>query len=228
MLPGLRRPREAPCPRGARAPRRRRSRPSRPIRQARARERADRVSPADHGEASSFAATASATARVPSANAAPFEDAHGAVPEDRLRARDLAGETRPRLGADVEREPGVGISSVRRLAFRRSRRTRSPRDDVDRQLDVELERVLARAAARPSCRRSARCRHARRGSGARRACRRPWRRRRSARTELDVAEQPAELIELLLEQQPRVRRQQCATASVDACARCAEPNASLT
>ena len=45
---------------------------------------------------------------------------------------------------------------------------------------------------------------------------------------LDLAEQPAELLELALEQQARVRAAAGARrASVDACARCAEPNASF-
>ena len=43
---------------------------------------------------------------------------------------------------------------------------------------------------------------------------------------LDVTEQPAEMLELAEQQQSGVRRQQPRDASVELCARCAEPNAS--
>ncbi len=45
---------------------------------------------------------------------------------------------------------------------------------------------------------------------------------------LDLAEQAPEVLELRLEQQARIGGQQLRDASVDECARCAEPNASLT
>ena len=46
---------------------------------------------------------------------------------------------------------------------------------------------------------------------------------------LGILERGAEILELLLHQQPATAGlRKCATPSVDACARCAEPNASFT
>ena len=118
--------RAAPCPRAARGSRRRPSRPTRRGRRGRARSarapsrrrRRPRTRPA-------FAATASATAFVPSANARPLEDAHRAVPEDRARLRDPLGEARRASRARCRaRASRPGARRPRRRATRRPPRTR--------------------------------------------------------------------------------------------------------
>ena len=69
-------------------------------------------SPPPTTEYASALATASATARVPAANALPLEHAHRAVPEDRFRASRTIAAYASRARADVEPQPAVGDPST--------------------------------------------------------------------------------------------------------------------
>ena len=126
------------------------------------------------------------------------------APRDRLR------ELLARLRADVEPEPALGHARrTGTICVSASAANDGRRDDVDRQQHRRTRTGSRRGPPRPSCRRSAPVGAASRGSGARRSCRRPWRRpTTSDERPLDLAEQRAEVLELALEQQAGVRRQQ--------------------
>ncbi len=136
--------------------------------------------------------------------ARPLEDAHRAVPEHGLRVGDRARERLARLGADVEPEP-----AVRELVVGNDLRLRvlgelGRGDDVCRQLDLERERVLdahllghLAADQHPVGLAAEVLEHPQLVvdlGAAGDEHERP----------LDLAEQLAELLELALEQQPRV------------------------
>src|ERR1051325_5996204 len=72
----------------------------------------------------------------------PLEDAHRAVPEDRLCAGDLGGEGLTRLGPDVEAEPAVRERVVGNDLGLGVRLEGGRGHDVPRQLDLEAERVV--------------------------------------------------------------------------------------
>ena len=199
----------APCPRAARGSRRRRSRPRRP-RSARPSSLSARTesAPPTTENASWFAATACGDRLRPAGEARPLEDAHRPVPEDRARLLDALDEARPRLRADVEAEPAV--AEARRTHRRASRRRRElgRADDVDRQLDLEVERVLVAqllghlAADQHRVGPTAEvAQHAELVLDLRPAGDEHER-------ALDLAEQPAEVLELGQEQQAGVGRQQ--------------------
>ena len=140
--------------------------------------------------------------------ARPLEDAHRPVPEDRARARELLGEARARLGPDVEAEPAVGqivVAADARLGVGGELRGA---DDVARQLDREIERapvpqLLGHLPADehgvgPAAEVA---QHAELVLDLRAAGDEDER-------PLDVAEQPAEMLELVEQEQPGVRGQQ--------------------
>ena len=156
----------------------------------------------------------------------------------RPSARSRRSSAHPR---SARRSASASRARCRARASRRAaRRTRRRRDcgvprelrgghDVDRQLDLEVERDSRPAAPRPSCRRSARCRPGRRGC--------------SSTPSLSSTFAPPEMStngrstspsrrprcsSSARSSRPAYAGSRCATASVEACARCAEPNASLT
>ena len=129
------------------------------------------------------AATASADRLRPVGEAGPLEDPHRPVPEHRARLADPLGEDRARLRSDVQPEPALGKSidldntrsrhHDRRLAAATTSTGRSTSPDAS---SSERKALRARVPL-PSCRRRGARRQAPPAAGARRSCRRPWRRR---------------------------------------------------
>src|SRR4029450_13743507 len=138
----------------------------------------------------------------------PLEDSHRAVPEDGPRFGNRARERLARLRADVEPEPAVRQLVVGHDLRLGVLRALGRRDDVRRQLDLERERVLVAHLLRHL----APDQHAVGLAAA--ALEHPELvlDLRAARDEderaLDLAEQLAQLLELALEQEPRVSRKE--------------------
>ena len=147
LPPGSPPRRAAPCPRAARARRRRRSRPSRSGRRGRASSSARTESPPPTTVYASASAIGLGDRLRALGEARPLEDAHRAVPEDRLRHRDPLREGLAGLGADVEAEPALGHRVGRHDLRLRVGLERGGGDDVARQLDRKVERVLARSSS---------------------------------------------------------------------------------
>ncbi len=180
-----------------------------------------------------------------------LERAHRAVPEHRAGLA-RSPTRRPRRSRARCRAPSSRRGRRRRRARapRCRRRTRGPRrgpraaaacrrrlERALRGLDALRPRTSSRRRRGPGRRRtgstwrrrSAPSRRARGTRRARRSCRSPWRRRRppragasgSSRIFVSVATSRSS-------SRPAADGSRCATASVEACARCAAPNASLT
>ena len=179
--------------------------------------------------ASAFAATASATAFVPVGEARPLEDAHRAVPEDRPRRRERLGEARARLRPDVEAEPAVGqlvVAADARLGVGGELRGA---DDVDRaarrgsragfpsRSSSAIFPPISTVSARPPRLRS---------TPSLSSTFAPPEMRTNGRS-ISPSRRPR-CSSSSSRRRPAYAGRRCATASVEACARCAEPNASLT
>ena len=159
----------------------------------------------------------------------PLEDSHRPVPEHRLRAADHVREVLATVSGRLSRPSQPSGNSSNATASSRHPPRTSRRRRRHRQDHLERERGSPRAPARPSCRRSRRHPRAHRGSATPRSCPRPSRRPRRSRTAarpLRAACRGARVMPQ--EQQSRVRRERVRDAPVDACARWAVPNASLT
>ena len=174
----------------------------------------------------SHVATACATAFVPSAKRGHSKTPIGPF-QKTVAPRDVP-RSRARLRADVEAEPAVRDVVVRRdprlgIRVEEAAATTSTGSSTGNEERVLVAELLGHLAAdehgvRPAAEVLEDAELVLDLGAARDEHERP----------LDVAEQPAELLELPLEQQPGVGRQQVRDTLGRACARWAEPNASLT
>src|SRR6478672_3635127 len=106
------------------------------VEQAELVQRADRVRAADNREGVCASDRFGHCLGAPG-EGRPLEDAHRAVPENRLRRRDRRREALLRLGADVEPQPAIGQLVVRRHLGLGVLGELGRGDDIDWQLDLE-------------------------------------------------------------------------------------------
>ena len=191
-------------------------------------QRAHRVGAADDGERLLVRGDRLRDGLRALGEARPLEHAHRPVPEDRARLGDDAAEPLARLRPDVEPEPAVGQILDRVDPRLRVLGELGGADDVARQLDREVERVLDAhllghlAADQHGVRATAEVlQHAELVVDLR-AARDRTNGRSTSPSSLPRCSSSSS------SSRPAYAGSRCATPSVDACARCAEPNASFT
>src|SRR5256714_12494751 len=144
----------------------------------------------------------------PCSEAWPFENAHRAVPEDRFRPRDLRCKALARLGPDVEAQPPFRKRVVRANFQLGVRLERSSANDVRGQDYLEVERVLVPKLFRHLAADQDGVGLATQLAQDAELVLHLGAAGNDHERSLDFAEQLAELIQLTLEQQACVRRQQ--------------------